>query len=148
MAFNRNTEEIIQYKDLIEEDESEISVRKSSSSVLGNIRKIYARRQEWAFEVAKECAAEMLNEFIDIQLEVPKNEMGAFWHNRTFNAAMNWFTRAYMVGSNIGFEAYFGSSVPYARPLENYSGSIQYMVGKYSQIFLARIEMLYGGMLQ
>jgi len=131
---------------------AEDSTGKSKSSEvfkeLGiRIRDIYRGRESEAFSIAQNIAADMMFEFIEGQLEVPKDEMGMFWHNRTFLAARNWFARAYHVGYNIGFYAWFGVDVPYGEALDTWSGSTKFMVEKYAKIFLSEIEDVYGGFL-
>lgn len=131
---------------------AEDSTGKSKSSEvfkeLGlRIQDIYKGRESEAWAIAQNIAADMLLEFIEGQQEVAQDEMGMFWHNRTFLAANNWFTRAYHAGHNIGFYAFFGAKVDYGAALDTWSGSTRFMVEKYAKIFLDEIEDIYGGFL-
>ncbi len=116
----------------------------STARVLGNIQKIYANRERAALEIAKAYVAMIMNEFVATQAAVAKDEMGAFWHNRTFKAASQWYARAYRIGTNIGFYVSYGN-IEYDNALEAYSKSLQITMGKYAQPFLADMERLYSG---
>lgn len=116
----------------------------STARVLGNISRIYANREQQAYNIARMYAAMIMDEFIRIQLASPKNEMGAFWHNRTFRAAKQWYARAYSLGTNIGFYLSYGN-IDYGSALEAYSGSLQLTMDKYAKPFLADMQRLYSG---
>jgi len=136
------------YDALYSEDPNGKSKSSTVFKQLGlRIKDIYKGREVEAYAIAKNIVADMLVEFIDQQREVAKDEMGMFWHNRTFLAANNWFAQAYHAGSNIGFYAFIGVKVPYGSAIDNWSGSTQYMVSKYANIFLSEIEIVYGGLL-
>lgn len=116
----------------------------STARVIGNISKIYANREEQAYSIARMYAVMIMDEFIRIQLASPKNEMGAFWRNRTFRAAKQWYARAYSIGTNIGFYLSYGN-LTYASKLEAYSGSLRTTMGKYANPFLEDMKRLYSG---
>jgi hypothetical protein len=140
-------------------DEDIVVTRYKSSAAFNrlgaNIRKIFKGREQQMENLAYMCAQNILNDFMWEQGSVAKDVKGAFWTNRTFLAAQNFFAQAYRVGDNIGFYAYLGSKVVnektdyyYAPFLEDYSGVSETLVMRYAKYFFEQMQRVYGGKLE
>jgi len=118
----------------------------SSENALKQYVDYYDAFADKVYEVAVYYAAEALNYFRTVQKEVPKNELGAFWHNRSRKAATAWYTKAYRTPTAIGFYASHGVDIRYADDLEfGYEGkyaSLKPVMDLYVPPFLESVRNL------
>jgi len=80
-----------------------------------NIAAIYERRRAACYALSLAYAADALDWFYDLQPARP-NSQGAFWFNRTAQAALRMVADAFKRGENVGW--LFGHGVDYGVYLE------------------------------
>ena len=108
-------------------------------------RIIYNRRNtRQAYAIARRWAAETLNYFVSNQRSIVGR--GEFWTNRTYRAAEEFFTEAFIERSSVGYRIV--NAVPYGIYLELDHGrrfsAIRPLMQRFYPLFLADMQALYG----
>ena len=127
--------------------EIEINIT-GTEKVISNILKQFEQKELEAYDIFNFYARQIMLYFLQVQGNASKGTKGAFWTNRTYDAAKSFLANAFVERGVIGLKISYPDKLHYAKYLEYYHdkrfAAFPTIIDKYWDAIITDIKRLYG----